>query len=554
MEIILDIFGKIEDCWFEVAVVRASAHKSFSGGLSAFWKFLMVEAFFNPSAHDGSLAGILLQLPHGCHRHLYIDLDSVIADEAALHYLFGCKGSSGLRPCMKCANIFNYQHKARRLVEDDRTGVKRYHCTHDFDALVLHTQESLTSIMTKLEDSKRAAAPNFDELEIMLGWSYIPGGAMFCPEFRRRIACKEVFDGMHILFVNGVFNKTAGLLVKAMKGSGIAMDQLYTYFKAWKHPAAHGAGVAEVFAPDRINNSLAAVALKCSASEALGVFPILAQFCCSKLEHRVAPHCRVFLKLGRVIGLWLRAVRRVSSAQDLRDATVEFLLAFAELYGYDSMTMLKFHYLMHLVTQFERQLSCWTHERKHKFIKKWANEMKHAKKSPTSPSTHWDRFVHREVTVEHLHRIQSLTPDHFSDKALLDGYVSTPKIAMGRLLQDIFPGPTSFKVSRTVKVDAYRERCSVSGIVMLRNGNIGKLLWNVAVSVQGGDPPNTVVFVCLKMHSLQSAHERVLKFLCAEELRVVEACKVLCSLIYAGNDGEMMTALRPLHCLKYRQI
>ena len=90
---------------------------------------------------------------------------------------------------MKCANMFNYQHKARRLVEDDRTGVKRYHCTHDFDALVLHTQESLTSIMTKLEDSKRAAAPNFDELEVMLGWSYIPGGAMFCHEFRRATHC-----------------------------------------------------------------------------------------------------------------------------------------------------------------------------------------------------------------------------------------------------------------------------------------------------------------------------------------------------------------------------
>ena len=262
-------------------------------------------------SHDFSESGISLLLDDGSHTHVWLDLHSVIADESALHALYGCRGPGGIRCCMLCANIYNILYKARSIVENDRRKIARYSTTSDFDAIVLHTSESISAVIDRLAGLKgRLSNADFEEVEKLQGWNYKPDGAMWDPEFRKRIdpPSKATLDGMHIYFVKGVFNGAAGQLIRHSKDNGIRLSELEAYAKLWQLPRPHAekTGIAAAFPSGRLNSLLQAKTFEVAASEGLGIYPILGQYCSSKLGHAIAPHCICFLTLCRVISLWLR--------------------------------------------------------------------------------------------------------------------------------------------------------------------------------------------------------------------------------------------------------
>ena len=184
----------------EVGLVRATIMSKLIGGLSGFWKFVMAELFFDDAGHHFAKSGIHLDLHGGGTAHLWFDCKIVVADEAALHGLLSCKGSSGLKCCCMCANIFNWKID-RGCIARDRSGTARYHTTHDFDSLVLHTPSSIDTIFRSLG---AAAASELAELETRLGWKWELRSGMVDPAFRRQInPCASVtFDGMHCFFVS----------------------------------------------------------------------------------------------------------------------------------------------------------------------------------------------------------------------------------------------------------------------------------------------------------------------------------------------------------------
>eukprot|EP00974_Lingulodinium_polyedra_P015872 1540754-Lingulodinium_polyedra.AAC.1 len=67
----------------------------------------LVRLFFDPEGHNLQAAGMTLDLNGGSAIRLFLSFGMFLADEAALHMVFMCKGSSGLKPCMLCQNIFN---------------------------------------------------------------------------------------------------------------------------------------------------------------------------------------------------------------------------------------------------------------------------------------------------------------------------------------------------------------------------------------------------------------------------------------------------------------
>ena len=388
----------------EVSVVRAVTMKHIEGGLSAYWKFILGTAFFNKEGHDLSKSGICLQLHDGTSAHLWLDLKYVVADEAALHYLYSCKGSAGIKPRMACTNIYNWRYKAREIVE--KMHKARYHWTSDFDALVLHDFDSVSATVRSLEASQKTLSQHdFKEEETLLGWNLNPQGAMFDDECRKHVACKQVFDFMHVVFVQGVFNHCGGKLLRAMQEADMPMQNLHAYFKLWRLPKASPGlnNAAGAFHADRLRNSLAAGFFKCTASEALSIYPIWAQYCQATMPGSAKDHSDCFLRLTRIVALWQRRARGLATALELKNDSVKFLDQYKTLYGPDAM-VIKFHYLLHL--PMSPSLSCWVHERKHKWVKKYANNVHNT-------SGDWDRSVLREATAEHLQRLASLDSDFF---------------------------------------------------------------------------------------------------------------------------------------------
>ena len=534
----------------EVALVRAMTIKGYRGGLSAFWLFVMKSVFFNVDTYDFSTAGIQLRLVDGSCKHVWLDLHFVIADEAALHALYCCKGAGGIKPCMLCANIVNMMYRDRRLVENDRTRIARYSNTCEFDSFVLHTSESIEGIIHKLESlAGTVSKTDFEEMEKLLGWNRSPYSAMWDPEFRKRIdpPTKATFDGMHCFFVSGVFNELAGKLIWHIRDADIPLKNLKEYVSSWKFPktVADKTGVAEAFNQQRLASSLNAKTFKASASEGLGVYPILAQFCNSlKASDSLGPHCECFLKLARGIALWQRATRRLSTAVELKEAFVQFLRCYAAVYGEETITMIKFHLILHLVTQFDRQLSCWVHERKHKSIKKYANEV-------TNTNSNWDVGVHRSVTSEHVKRLEAMPASEFQgDVTLLNAHKPSRKV-MG-LFQSVFTNEgLTFLTAATAMVGAFREKIAVTDIAMLHTGHIGKVKWHVAVQEACG---NVVHQSCFQWLRIEADDERVYKCRFTDEHRIIDTDDFLCSLVHAGREDQLVSVLKPLHCLAHRAI
>ena len=124
-----------------MTLLRTVVVQKINAGISNVMKAL-VSLFFDQGAHDMSKAGVQVQLPSGESLRIFLSLDIIIADEAALHGIYVCKGSGGLKPCMLCANVFN-QKNERGVLQHDPTGMSQDHCCSDSSQLILHTSSTI---------------------------------------------------------------------------------------------------------------------------------------------------------------------------------------------------------------------------------------------------------------------------------------------------------------------------------------------------------------------------------------------------------------------------
>ena len=115
---------------------------------------------------------------------------------------------------------------------------------------------------------------------------------------------------------------------------------------------------------------------KCQASEGLSLYAVLAVIlaCFTECPHEFM----VYLLLCDLIDCFV-AVSRGGSVDPslLKDRVHAFLQAFCSVYGYEFMTP-KFHWLLHFpkhLEEFKMLIACFVHERKHKMVKRYANDV-----------------------------------------------------------------------------------------------------------------------------------------------------------------------------------
>ena len=137
-----------EEAWLELACVLSCTVRKVNGRLSAVMAAL-VRLCFSPEGHSLQAAGMTLDLHGGSAIRLFLPFGVCIADEAALHMVFMCKGSGGLKPCMRCQNISN-ERTSRDCVERGMTGFCQYHTCSDPTKLVLHTPRTIRLISERL--------------------------------------------------------------------------------------------------------------------------------------------------------------------------------------------------------------------------------------------------------------------------------------------------------------------------------------------------------------------------------------------------------------------
>ena len=513
--------------------------------------------FFDPCSHDFSRSGINLDFHSGGSAVLFADLDIILADEAELHAIYGCKGSSGLKPCLCCLNVYDAK-TTRGIVEADRTGSCVYHTCSDPKRFKFATTEVIAAILRRLQGAAARSNTELEHLQTELGWKYVPAGIMYDPISRvrccpSRVAC---FDWMHIIFVNGIFNANAGLMLHALRRLGIRMDTVRGYVElySWPHVVAAGASPRDTFSTTRLHNSLAAKTLKCSASDGMSLVPVLAQFVETLKDHRnleIRAHARCFLKFALVAGCLMHCTRGLMDRRVLMDRASDFVAEFRRLYG-EAAVFPKFHYLLHLAFyKWKRLPSCWVHERKHKIVKRYADAVFNTRSS--KDSLDWDASVLMDVTAQHIENLISTVYFEFSDDpCLYDGGKAPSRTLLPVIQAAIGAYPAeALRTAKVARVSKYEKVC-VGDVVVVGITDPPSVIGEVVLHIAVTDGGVTQHITLLNVFAITSTALRHWKCKVTASQRLVFTQDIDCAAVVAGTV--VKTVLKPLHATRCPDI
>ena len=137
-----------------------------------------------------------LQLPGGRNIRIYLKHRIALADEAALHVWFGCKGSAELKPCLKCWNVVN--GSTGREIDDT---IAVYHTCTDPALFKRQTHATVRDSIRRLQSAKSTMSNDeFEELERKLGWTLDRARLITDAAVSKHIEISQAayFDYMHI--------------------------------------------------------------------------------------------------------------------------------------------------------------------------------------------------------------------------------------------------------------------------------------------------------------------------------------------------------------------
>ncbi len=106
------------------------------------------EHFLQPQQSRRS--AVRLDFNNGNSIHLGMSLYIIVADDFALHSMFGCNGVGGVKPCLLCQNIFHFKNE-RGISEGDQGGWVQTHAFTDNSKIVLRALESITAVINRLQ-------------------------------------------------------------------------------------------------------------------------------------------------------------------------------------------------------------------------------------------------------------------------------------------------------------------------------------------------------------------------------------------------------------------
>jgi hypothetical protein len=280
---------------------------------------------------------------------------------------------------MACQNVVDYDSE---LVQHDESGYLASSTCVEFAKLDLHTDASIRDIINMLVANVGVMTKaKFAKLEQELGFNYCASGLLCSPELQNiaRPISTTIFDWAHVYLVNGLLGLEFGLLISKLRPHGLNYQNFHAYLQLWTWPvrlSSRAATGKDCCSNKRSASSLRAGVFKHTASEGLSVYAILADF----VEKAVVPtgvelpSCTSFLQLCLVLDLLDMVARGVVPPAILQFAIEKHLVAFKIAHGEEWMIP-KHHmslHLGHMLASHGTLVSCLTHERKHRMVKRYS--------------------------------------------------------------------------------------------------------------------------------------------------------------------------------------
>ena len=473
-----------EHLWFILAAIRSETIRDeVEGGMSTIFKHLL--ALFHNSATD-IRHGVFITTKSGRRVLFFAKISIMVSDAAALQMVLGVKGTSGNLLCLNCRNCSPHKPKNGVVLhEADTSGFLVPSTETDLSRFIPQTDDTLFAAVDLLA-ARRPLMGNtaFERLESDLGVNHIPAGLLLCPFMRQRIQpiSMVMWDWMHCYFASGIFQVQVTLLLLVMRRHGFRAHAVHEFMEDIVFPSHLGGSSPS--APGRLAffNYDYAGGFNCQASEGLTLYSPFRMFLLSNVfPHTVAGDLRVailaYIKLCVVLDM-LVGFLQPGDAYEFARAIAAHLDAFQLAHGTDEWVP-KFHLVSHLpelLLRFGMLFACFVHERKHKALKKFANNLDNVCRA-------WERSIMQDALYSQLHSLAD--DDEISKDAPCLYKPRRPPLHILELVRDTFnlDLATPVNASHTAAY-APGAKCSNADVVVMELAEGGCAIGEVICHVE----------------------------------------------------------------------
>lgn len=451
-----------EDSWFCLATLRSREVNRVAAGMGQIFRKLLKSLFGHAAQHDLSAAGVRLVSSDGTAVRLWAVPGMFLQDGAAHKSTWHCKGDAGTKLCMLCRNLMS---EDSGLVDEDGTNLLTCTLVHESELDFATDADIRGSVRRLAARHGQDTQAIFEKRQQAFGFRHEPEGLLLDSSLDGFVfpASQFVHDFMHAVFVNGVLQTTIYLVFEdlAHDGAKQVWSTACEYVALWTWPSrVANSSLADIFSAKRATASRKARHLKCTASEGLSVYPVLAFL----LQKVFVPAgisllaCRAFLALADALDLLVAVPLGVVSPTTLRNSIGAFLDAFVRA-GWKTSLHPKYHWMLHLpqhLARFKQLPTCWTHERKHRLVKRYASDM--------CNTLTFELSVLREITAHHLWALKKV-------QCLEVGLLSPrePSEKVMKLLQQATGSPARCLVSTDARSSEHITSAK-GDVVLIRNG------------------------------------------------------------------------------------
>ena len=374
-----DIAIRQELAWFHLAVLRSSVVDKVAGGMSCVLRCVLRALVVDAGSFT---VGVVLPLEDGP-TLLFAQVRNHLGDESALSRGLAAKGASGIRPCIKCANVV----KKNSDLAPRRAGLVEITCTSPESFVVVSDHELWASYDRLAATQATASQAAFEKHQKAAGISVNDQGVLADKALRGHFRPIEslTYDWQHTFLSNGVASQELFCFLGAGRQHGVRdIWSLLEQFCAanWSFPLQHraeGQVIHKVFNKTRERSSQDH--FKSGASELLCVYPLVRRFAEGVLLPRIpalAGQVRSLLLCCRVLDLLQDCKGGVADINKVERAILDYLCAHRAVYG-DQDWRPKFHYALHIPEQLRRDArlyDCFVVERSHQLPKDLAASVK----------------------------------------------------------------------------------------------------------------------------------------------------------------------------------
>ena len=294
-----------------------------------------------------------------------------LGDEACIKAVLSHKGSSGIRPCVRCDNCMGKQRGV-----DGYPGIE----THDFSQFTSATADNVKETFLYLRSLREQGATKkaIDEAEQLSGWKWNEYVFIMDPQLHEFLQIdKTVYDAMHCLWCNGIVNFEIGLFVqRAVLTAEVERVDLENFLSGGWKPSMQFGNYPGISLKNLVSSKLLRFDgsdFRGDASQTLQLMCLLTFFAIEVLSgiEELAAEIECLTLLCRVCCIILNAKVHPHQISGLTDLQCQHQNHFKRCYGEDRIRP-KHHYRFHIDQQVDDAgvlMDTWPTERKHRVFK-----------------------------------------------------------------------------------------------------------------------------------------------------------------------------------------